>query len=94
MNEKIIQNRLRATLLEMINTNGQDFMSNLESLIELLENKIDPTQTELYILENIYHVSEQMNLLKSNIEKYIQGKNIISSGNKLSELFDRRNSSF
>jgi len=90
MSEEKIKNRIRATLLEMSGQNGHDFMDRLKNLSEMLENKIDPSQNELYILENIYKVQESLNILKTNLEKYNQGESIVTNGSKLSELFEKQ----
>jgi hypothetical protein len=92
MNEQAIKNRIRATLLEMSGSSGQSLLERLDTLRDILENKPDPDQNEIFILDNIYQVVEGLNLLKENLEKHSQGQLIVTEGSKLSELFDKKHS--
>jgi len=88
----VLQNRMRATLL---NLSGKDFkhlLENLNTLTDLIENKSDPDQNELYILENLYKTQEDLNLLVENLKKYnIDSPVFSNSGSKLSDLFSKNN---
>lgn len=85
-----ISNRMQATLLKLTNDDGKQLLETLSNLSDLIENKSDPDQNELYILENLYKVQENLNLLVTNLKKHSRGLDVFhNSGSKLSELFEK-----
>ena len=73
-------------LNEMQTHSGKNLIESLNSLLEELENKIDPDPNEIYIAENIYQFIEKYNMLKGNLEKYLKDSRQSLPGNKLSDL--------
>jgi len=85
-----IANRVQATLLNLTSKDGKQLLEGLCNLSDLIENKSDPDQNELYILENIYKAKESLSLLIDNLQKHNKGINIFSDpGSKLSDLFSK-----
>lgn len=68
-------------------TNFKESNDLLNSFLEHLEEKEDPTSMEIQLTSDIYQFLEKLNLLKENLRKYsIDNYNIMNTGNKLSEL--------
>jgi len=85
-----IANRVQATLLNLTSKDSKQLVESLCNLSDLIENKSDPDQNELYILENIYKAKESLNLLTNNLKKHNRGIDIHTNpGSKLSDLFSR-----
>lgn len=63
----------------------------LNSMLENLEEKGDPSTKEIQLVSDIYQFLEKTSLLKENMRSYlIDGYQERNPGNKLSELFDER----
>lgn len=60
----------------------------LINLIEELENKPDPSPTEIRIVESLYHFMEKMRILEYNLRNYVKENNENLPGNKLSNLYE------
>jgi len=87
-----IANRVQATLLNLTSKNGRQLLEGLCNLSDLIENKSDPDQNELYILENLHKTQETLNMLVENLKKHNQGLAIFDNpGSKLSDLFSKNN---
>ena len=85
-----IANRMQATLLKLTSKDGKQLIEGLSNLSDLIENKSDPDQNELYILENLHKAQESLNLLVNNLKIHNRGLDVYTnSGSKLSELFQR-----
>jgi len=85
-----ISNRMRAILLNLTSKDGKQLLESVCTLSDLIENKSDPDQNDLFILENLHKVNESLNLLVSNLKKHNRGIDVHSNGgSKLSELFQK-----
>ena len=85
-----IANRVQVALLNLTSKDSKQLLEGLCNLSDLIENKSDPDQNELFILENIYKAKESLNLLMNNLKKHNRGINIYSDpGSKLSDLFSK-----
>ncbi len=59
----------------------------LTTILEKLEEKIDPDPIEMEIVDSAYQAIEKLNLLENNLRKYVMGGNEILPGNKLEDLY-------
>lgn len=82
----ITSNIAQKFLKEFKSSNSEETM---DILIEVLENKVDPDPSELYLLESLYILKEKIKITESKLTSYIQQTKNPTSGDKLSELYDR-----
>lgn len=62
----------------------------LSTILENLENKNDPEQIEMEIVDNAYQAIEKLSILESSLRQYVKGINKVSlPGNKLFDLYDK-----
>ena len=61
----------------------------LNVLIEELENKSDPSPTEMKIVESLYHFMEKLKILEYNLRSYVNETNENLPGNVLNKLYDK-----
>lgn len=87
----VLNNRVRATLLDLTSKEGKQLLEGINTLSDIIENKSDPDQNELFILENLYTTFTSLNLLVENLKKYNIGVEVFNDGgSKLSDLFSKR----
>ena len=70
-----------------------DWTESVSSLLEILENKLDPEADELRIVTSLYDIQEKMKVLESQLSKYVKDEYSKLPSNKLEELYakaDRR----
>jgi hypothetical protein len=60
----------------------------LGTMIGLLENKPDPDPSELYLLESLYRLKENLTLVESRLNSYVIESRRSLPGNKLNDLYD------
>lgn len=72
-------------------TKSNDFEKSLDTLIEMIENKVDPDPGELYILESLYQLKQKLKIAESKLNSYILQENKSLPSNKLSTLYDSNN---
>lgn len=60
----------------------------LTTVLENLEEKIDPEPIEIEIVDSAYQAIEKLNLLENNLRKYVMVSNEILPGNKLEDLYE------
>ena len=61
----------------------------LITLTEELENKSDPSPTEMKIVESLYHFMEKLKILEYNLRSYVNETNENLPGNVLNKLYDK-----
>jgi len=61
----------------------------LTTILEQLEEKMDPDPIEVEIVDSAYQAIEKLNILENNLRKYVIDNNEILPGNKLSDLYER-----
>ena len=66
----------------------KDTFTTLTDLIEVLENKDDPSPVEIRIVESLYHFIEKLKVLENNLRSYVKDDNKNLNGNKLSDLYE------
>jgi hypothetical protein len=60
----------------------------LDTMIGILENTADPDPSELYLLESLYRLKENLVLVESRLQSYIIESRKSLPGNKLNDLYD------
>jgi len=60
----------------------------LSSVLEVLEEKIDPDPIEMEIVDSAYQLIEKLNILQDNLRKYVRSENSKSATSKLVDLYD------
>jgi len=58
----------------------------LTTILEKLEEKIDPDPIEMEIVDSAYQAIEKLNLLENNLRKYVMDDNETLPGNVLNNL--------
>ncbi len=76
--------------LESLQNESKDTFDMLNVLVEELENKNDPDQVEIKLLDQLYHFLEHFKTLENNIRTYTKMNNKNLLGNKLSSLNEER----
>lgn len=61
---------------------------SLDVLLEYLENKNDPTQMEIQIINSIYQFIEKVKIMESSLRVYTQNNSQRLLGNKLTNLYE------
>lgn len=64
----------------------------LDTIIEALEITIDPDPSELYLLESLYHLKENLKLVECKLNSYIIKSRKDLDGNKLNDLYEQTES--
>lgn len=60
----------------------------LSTILESLEDKVDPDRVEMEIVDSAYQAIEKLNMLENNMRKYVSDENNITlPGNKLYDLY-------
>ncbi len=83
--------RIAQQLLESFN-NVPNATQAINQLLEKLENKIDPDPIEIRLVQNLYHFLEKLKILEHNLNSYIKDTNKGLIGNKLSSLYENKES--
>ena len=60
----------------------------LTSILEKLEDKIDPEPIEMEIVDSAYQAIEKLNMLENNLRKYVTDGNKTLPGNRLNDLYE------
>ena len=60
-----------------------DWTESVSSLLEILENKLDPEADELRIVTSLYDIQEKMKVLESQLSKYVKDEYSKLPSNKL-----------
>lgn len=89
-----IRRTARTVLTEMQSRQGKEFISSVDELTSLLENKPDASTQDLFLLQSICQVSQDLQILKEALENYSSGFSCLSTGAKLSQLLERRNNKY
>jgi len=80
----------RIFLESLSSDDGQCMIESLKTLCDILENKIDPDPIEIRLVEDLYNVLENLNIMEYNMRSYINNKNIdVASSNKLAKLLEK-----
>jgi hypothetical protein len=82
----------RKLLTEISSKDDDSPYETLYSLMEILENKIEPDSEEIYLVTEIYQLIEKFKLLEGRLKKYIENDIKKMPGNKLSELYEKDSS--
>jgi hypothetical protein len=59
----------------------------LSTILEGLEDKVDPDRIEMEIVDSAYQAIEKMSILESTLRKYVNDDNQTLSGTKLQNLY-------
>lgn len=68
--------------------NSNDFFTNLDVLIESLEEKIDPDPLEIYLLETLYEFKQKLKITESKLNNYVVKSKDSLPENKLDSLYN------
>jgi hypothetical protein len=79
-------------LQQLTSEDSRGMFEGLADLVEVLENKNDPEQTEMYLVQNIYHFFEKLKALENNLQSYVRESAGELPGNKLDMLYDETKS--
>lgn len=60
----------------------------LTTILEKLEEKIDPDPIEIEIVDSAYQAIEKLNLLENNLRKYVRDSNETLPGSVLGDLYE------
>jgi len=60
----------------------------LDTMIGILETTEDPDPSELYLLESLYRLKENIVLVESRLQSYLVESRKSLPGNKLNDLYD------
>ena len=63
-----------------------EFLDDINILLENLEIKVEPTQSEIYLTTLLYQVTEKLKLLEAHLREFSVDKNSMS--NKLTTLYE------
>jgi len=61
----------------------------LSTIMENLEEKNDPDPIEMEIVDASYQAIEKLNILESNLRKYVNDENKTLLGNTLNDLYSK-----
>lgn len=79
-------NLARKLLNEITSESGDTPFETLYCLMEILENKIEPDQEEIYLVTEIYQLIEKFKLLEGRLRKYVSESR--QHNNKLADLYN------
>jgi len=77
---------LAKKLLNELASSDVEFYDSINSLLETLENKPEPSQSEIHLTTLLYQITEKLKLLEAHLREYSAEKNSMS--NKLSSLYE------
>lgn len=77
---------LARKLLNELSGNDSEFYDSMNSLLEILENKPEPNQSEIHLTTLLYQINEKLKLLEAHLREYSSDNNSMS--NKLSSLYE------
>ena len=77
---------LAKKLLNELSGDDVEFFDSINSLLEVLENKPEPNQSEIHLTTLLYQITEKVKLLEAHLREYSTDKNSMS--NKLSSLYE------
>jgi len=89
-----LRRRAQSLLIEMSSQNGKSFLEEIDDLRELLEEKPDASTEDLYLLQSISQVSQDLQILKVALEHFSSGFQNPTAGAKLSQLLEGRKKTF
>jgi hypothetical protein len=75
-------------LNELHSDNVKNTFESLSNMLKELENKDDPDQIEVDIVEQTYRLIEELNVLSETIKVYVT-KNDVLLGDKVQSLYDK-----
>ena len=81
--------RIAQRLLESF-TGDPDTTEEISQLLQELENKNDPDEIEIRLVQNLYHFLEKMKILEHNLTSYINDSNNKLLGSKLDSLYEQQ----
>ena len=81
--------RTAARLLESFSVEP-DTTESIGKLLEELENKNDPDEIEIHLVQNLYHFLEKLKILENNLSSYVQDSNKNILGSKLDSLYEKQ----
>lgn len=77
---------LARNLLNELSGDNPEFFDTINSLLEQLENKPEPNQSEIHLTTLLYQITEKLKLLESHLREYSNDSNSMSK--TLSALYD------
>lgn len=77
---------LAKKLLNELSSDDVEFFDSINSLLEILENKPEPNQSEIHLTTLLYQITEKIKLLEAHLREYSTDKDSLS--NKLSTLYE------
>ena len=77
---------LARNLLNELSGDNPEFFDSINSLLEQLENKPEPNQSEIHLTTLLYQITEKLKLLESHLREYSNDSNSMSK--TLSSLYD------
>lgn len=80
---------LAKKLLNELSSDDVEFFDSINSLLEILENKPEPNQSEIHLTTLLYQITEKIKLLEAHLREYSTDKDNLS--NKLSTLYENCN---
>ena len=84
-NTKLLSERFSINLSE---SSFKKFERELNGLIESLENKHDPDLTEIRLTSSLYEFHEKLQILKQNLNSYVNEMSQKNVGDILNRLYD------
>ena len=91
---KKIQRQAQSILLEMSGENGKSLLRGIDNLTQLLEEKPDASTKDLFLLQSICQVSQDLQILKEALKQYSSEFPTHSAGQKLCQLLEARERTF
>lgn len=80
---------LAKKLLNELSGDDVEFFDSVNSLLEILENKPEPNQSEIHLTTLLYQITEKIKLLEAHLREYSTDQDSLS--NKLSTLYENCN---
>jgi len=78
---------LAKKLLNEIAGEDVEFFDSINTLLEILENKPEPNQSEIHLTTLLYQITEKIKLLEAHLREYSTDENSLS--NVLSSLYEK-----
>jgi len=85
-----LRRKTQDLLIEMSSYSGKSFLEKVDEVREILEESPDVSTDELYLLQSICQVSQDLQILKEVLERYSSGFHNSTVGAKLSQLLEER----
>ena len=67
-----------------------DISEGIQMLITELEEKVDPDPIEVRLIAQLYHFTENIELVKNNLRRYVEDFSEKTPGTKLSSLWENQ----